>query len=83
MRVDIPTRLLPLCTAASLLIPAMASGTPGARPNVLILVSRAIAQKHNLIDKHPEKAQELAEFLAQTRKQGHSAPRLSGGPAAE
>jgi arylsulfatase A len=35
-----------------------------------------LAQKQNLIDQHPEKAEELRALLQEIRTQGHSAPRL-------
>lgn len=35
-----------------------------------------VGQKHNVIDKHPEKAKQLRALLKKIREQGHSAPRL-------
>lgn len=39
-----------------------------------------LAQRTNLIDQHPEKAQQLAMRLQQIRTQGYSSPRLSSRP---
>ena len=44
----------------------------------LFNMSNDLAQRSNLIDQHPEKAQQLAEILEKIRKQGYSSPRLRG-----
>jgi arylsulfatase A len=39
-------------------------------------IKEDVGQKHNVIDKHPEKAEHLRALLKKIRAQGHSAPRL-------
>ena len=43
-------------------------------------IKEDIAQKKNLAAAHPEKVEELRSLLNKIRQQGHTAPRLEGGP---
>jgi len=48
----------------------------GGQEAYLYNIKEDVGQKHNVIDKHPEKAEHLKVLLKKIRAQGHSAPRL-------